>query len=65
MENQRMLSTQKPVVGGTEGGPRPDWSSAHHSGRRRGGREWAASRQWQRAAATGSGGAGEARSATV
>ena len=38
----------------------PDWSSAHHRGRRRGGREWARSRQWQRAAATGSGGAGEA-----
>ena len=65
MKNQRMLITQEAVVGGTEGGPRPDWSSAHHSGRRRGGREWAASRQWQRAAATGSGGAGEARSASV
>jgi len=38
MENQRMLSTQEAVVGGTEGGPRPDWSSARHRGRRRGGR---------------------------
>ena len=65
MENQRMLSTQKAVVGGTEGGPLPDWSSAHHRGRRRGGREWATSRHWQRAAATGSGSAGEARAAAV
>ena len=37
MENQRMLSTQEAVVGGTEGGAWPDWSSAHHRGRRRGG----------------------------
>ena len=54
MENQTMLSTQEAVVGGTEGGPRPDWSSAHHRGRRRGGGKWATSRQWQRAAAAGS-----------